>query len=370
MTIFIYLFVLGFLQEMSVNEDLFIIGLLFAVVFFNEVLRVVFPGKKQLIFYSLMSNVILIYVIGEYLVYEKNFFFFSIFILLLIDGTMILEKPLIIFYTGFLLFISNLRLSISLVDIRSIDGMGYTLFYIIICILIITVADFSKRQKFEKEVNRKLYNDLNKLHKEIEALIVVKERNRISRDIHDTLGHQWMATIMQLEIAESLIEGKPTEAKRLIGEVKETARESIKSVRGIVETLSESGELTLVQSLIAMILKFENRTGLKVQYKFKGDYEYKKVINDTIFRMVQESITNAVRHGHAENAWVEITFKKKIIVFEIRDNGIGSEVIDKGFGLKGMIERIEKIGGEISFSGDKGFYISGIISVKPEAIDD
>jgi len=365
--IIIYLFVMGYFLEISaLNPQVTMVGSLFAFIFMNEILRAIFNERKNLRYYSMMASVLLVYIMGEFTIVNGNYFLFSFYIILIVDGITSLKKPFAYFYTSFVMFLSVVRLISNMIAIESIEGIGYLVFYVIICGLIISIIEFSNRQKLEKEINRKLYEDLNKLHQEIEDLILVKERNRIARDIHDTLGHQWMATIMQLEMVEQLIHKEPDLAKQRIIEIKDTARESMKSVRGVVETLQEDGKLTLTQALIGMILKFEKRSGLKIQYKFKGDIEYKKHINDTVFRLVQESITNATRHGKAQNVTIEITFKKKIIVFEIKDDGIGATDITKGFGLNGMTERIKKIGGDIDFDGSDGFKVSGIITISNE----
>jgi len=362
---FIFLFSLGYLHENPLGETQIIIGSMFGIMFFGDVLRhIVFKNNRTVTYVTLFLSVGLLFGVQNYLTVTINYFFLGIFIIFLVDGMASFKGRMGLFYGIFVMIVSFIRFSLSYIEGFNITTISYVVLYLIIYGLLITTIYFAKYQQSEKEKNVILYNDLMSLHGKIEELVVVKERNRIARDVHDTLGHQWMAMIMQIEMASHMVKTDPEKASEILDNAKENARESMKAIRGVIETLEDVGELSLVQKLTAIIMKFEKRTGLKVTYQIKGEYEYSKGVNDCIYRLVQESLTNAVRHGKADNCSVDIVLKEKMITFEIQDDGRGAESITPGFGLKGMMDRIKHFDGEVIFESDNGFKTSGFIRIK------
>ena len=83
--------------------------------------------------------------------------------------------------------------------------------------------------------------------------------------------------------------------------------------------------------------------------------EYEKTDEDIIFRIIQESITNALRHGHATEVKINMHYDKNFLHLKIKDNGIGCDDVHFGFGLTQMKERLAMINGEVHFDGHQGF---------------
>ena len=83
-----------------------------------------------------------------------------------------------------------------------------------------------------------------------------------------------------------------------------------------------------------------------------------------IYRVIQESITNAVRHGHAGQIWITLKRIDGEVLLEIKDDGIGCKAMESGFGTRHMKERIEMLGGTVAFDGHKGFKVTAHIPIR------
>ena len=92
--------------------------------------------------------------------------------------------------------------------------------------------------------------------------------------------------------------------------------------------------------------------------KFDEDEE------NAIYRVIQEGITNAIRHGKAEKIWITMTKEDSDILLQIKDNGIGSKEIKSGFGTKHIKERIGMLGGTVTFDGSSGFTVNARIPIR------
>jgi len=199
---------------------------------------------------------------------------------------------------------------------------------------------------------------------QIEELATLQERNRIARDIHDSLGHSLTIFNIHLEAALRLIYSEPTEAEALLLEVKQISKQSLQEVRESVMMLRADrlqGK-SLFEAIAILVKEFQRTTGIIPQYKFEVFPEcsfdnLSKDLSDsqksTIYRLVQESLTNIYKHSAASE--VEITIQailkepgKEIKVW-IKDNGRGFNLNQHtcGFGLQGMKERTSAISGDL-----------------------
>ncbi|MDD4686414.1 MAG: ATP-binding protein, partial [Clostridia bacterium] len=82
-------------------------------------------------------------------------------------------------------------------------------------------------------------------------------------------------------------------------------------------------------------------------------------VNSAIYHILQEGMTNAIRHGNASKIWINLSYSNENIKFNIKDNGAGAVAFIEGFGLKGIKERVESFGGKVEFKQQDGFTIDG-----------
>lgn len=170
----------------------------------------------------------------------------------------------------------------------------------------------------------------------------IEERNRIAREIHDTLGHTMTGLSVGIDACIALIDYSVDETKKQLSIISGVARQGLKDVRRSMKKLRpDTFERESLESAIEKLIT-ETMSTSKVSIEFQSflpSLVFEDDEEDTIYRIVQEGITNAIRHGHASRIF--INFKKVDIwlVIRIRDNGIGCKDIHKGFGLTHMKEK-------------------------------
>jgi signal transduction histidine kinase len=190
----------------------------------------------------------------------------------------------------------------------------------------------------------------------------VAERLRISRDLHDTLGHHLTALSLQLEVASRLTGGQ---AATHVEQAHAITRLLLSDVRDVVGTLRQEGRIDLGTAIRALIAN----TGMLAIHL---DMPETLALDDpeqahALLRAVQEIITNAARHGHARNVWVRIQPSAGGIDFHARDDGQGTADLKLGHGLTGMRERFEQHAGRVDIhpGAGRGFEVHGFLP-RPE----
>lgn len=193
-----------------------------------------------------------------------------------------------------------------------------------------------------------------------------KERNRLAREIHDTLGHTLTGISAGIDASIATIDVAPTETKKQLEMISQVTREGINEVRRSVNELRPDAleRLSLDKAIHKMIAKF-SVTDTKIIFrshvpnlKFDSDEE------DTIYRVVQESITNSIRHGNAKNIVIEMKEEAFALHIFIVDDGNGAKEIKPGFGTRHIRERVERLKGSVSFDGSNGFKTQVIIPIR------
>jgi signal transduction histidine kinase len=117
--------------------------------------------------------------------------------------------------------------------------------------------------------------------------------------------------------------------------------------------------------LTELIEKFGEDTGIAVHWSTSGIlYKLYPSVETTLYKNTREALTNSARHGHAKNIDLSLEYQPEKIIYTIEDDGAGTKSLKKGFGLNGMEERIELVGGSIEYSSDKGFRITMVIPRK------
>ena len=191
-----------------------------------------------------------------------------------------------------------------------------------------------------------------------------KERSRIARQVHDTVGYSLTAVIVQLNVVRELVQRKSLRSR--IEQLEELMRQSLKDTRETVTVLrkenSEGRNESWRDTWIRLCNIFSNCTGVRI-HVIIGD-ELRAVdgeVGEALYRMLQESLTNAYRHGRATFIDVAMKWKKELkrILFRVSDNGIGCKHVEPGNGINGIMERVTALQGEVVWNTlpNKGFDI-------------
>lgn len=200
----------------------------------------------------------------------------------------------------------------------------------------------------QSEIIREQNTVLEQYLSQIERITLAEERNRLSKDLHDTVGHSYTSIIMGLETLrpELSIEAGGQKLDSLL----HLARKGLDEVRGYLHQLESPQEtLPLLHSLQQLGEEFQANAQVSVCFRnFGEEYPLPKQAKMAFFRCLQESLTNAVRHGQSTEIIVSLKFEQEHTRLEVQDNGIGAEKWQDGFGLNTMKERAMNLQGQVS----------------------
>ena len=192
-----------------------------------------------------------------------------------------------------------------------------------------------------------------------ERLAQSQERNRIARELHDTLAHTLSSVAVQLEAVKALFDVNGDEAKSLLVKSLENTRNGLRETRRTLKDLrsSELETFGLTRAITNILQSAKERTGFNVTTAIsEGMDSLPDEINHCLFRVVQEAVENIVRHSNAKNVSLKLFSLKNEIHLQIFDDGVGinKNVTNKkdNFGIQGMRERVEALGGSFSVSGN------------------
>lgn len=184
---------------------------------------------------------------------------------------------------------------------------------------------------------------------------VFEERNRIAKDIHDNAGHSITTVIMQTEAAKLLMDTDPEEAKNRIISANIQAKNALEQMRESVHLLAGREQTKpLKDEIETIIAQTIDGTDLKVRCDL-ADVQVEENAYRYICNSVKECLANGIRHGKATAFYFELKYVFSDICLYISDNGCGNDgEIKEGFGLRGMREKAEELGGRCTFSSEAG----------------
>jgi PAS domain S-box-containing protein len=201
---------------------------------------------------------------------------------------------------------------------------------------------------------------LNEFAEQSRQAAILEERNRLARDIHDTLAQGFTGVIVQLEALEDAIACcRRKEANQHLQRAGELARRSLNEARRSVHALRpqalEGGNFW--DALKGLIKNTTAGTALHTAFSLRGKLRHLPLAwQENLLHIGQEALTNALKYAHSHNFETRLTFNTKELHLELRDDGDGFKVKERhdGFGLAGMRERVEQMGGKLKISSARG----------------
>jgi signal transduction histidine kinase len=205
-----------------------------------------------------------------------------------------------------------------------------------------------------------------------QELAVLRERTRLAREMHDTIGHALVLISVKLEAAQRLRERDPERCDHELESTKQIARETMTALRASIADLRSPilEHAPINQVLSRSTRELARRTGLHITYTLQADIDLlPETIAETLWKVSQEAFTNIEKHAHASHVQVRISRQDEQLLLHIHDDGIGlppelcqprqdgSLVYNNSpqghYGLRGMLERIEAIGGQLTLYSGK-----------------
>jgi signal transduction histidine kinase len=201
-----------------------------------------------------------------------------------------------------------------------------------------------------------------------EEASMIRERKRISREIHDTTGYAMTNIIMMSEAARALIDSDAVKAAGVVEQMKQQAQSGLNETRRALRELRsiDDSRATGLKAVNHLVRTFEKATGVTVIFNYaNAPWSLGERIDDVVYRLVQEGMTNAFRHGRATRIIVNFWHDESGLFCHIHDNGQGSTEIVEGMGISGMRERIEGLQGRLdAYNLADGFQLSAWIPLK------
>ncbi|MGH1146022.1 response regulator [Bacillus pseudomycoides] len=206
----------------------------------------------------------------------------------------------------------------------------------------------------QSETIRNQKHVLEQYVSQVERITLLEERDRLSKDLHDTMGHSYTSIIMGMETLRT--ELKTREGEQKLDSLLLLARNSMEEVRMYLHQMDLPQEsLPLAVTLQQLTEEFEKHAKVNVRTRIIGEeYMVSKQSKMTLYRSLQEALTNAVRHGQSTKIIVSLHFEPQQIRLDVQDNGCGVEDWKDGFGLSAMKERMIQLQGRVTVYSKKG----------------
>ncbi|MDF2674549.1 MAG: two-component sensor histidine kinase [Clostridiales bacterium] len=359
----LFFFAIGVYSVMTIPSNLVPRFILFSLLYLLNMQVRYLLLKGELALLSLIIELIIVLLLGTSfggLIYLLTF-------ITLIYGTINIEK-----YLYGISVVSLIALVYLLKD-RSIDYIVlniviYTAILVLLMTLLRTSNKVNELEHLYDDVRRYSY-ELENTKKQVEAyskrveeLTQLEERNRISEEIHDTIGHRLTALLIQMEAGIRVMDLDTLKGRELIVESRDNLRESIDVLRETVRGMKPKAYRNFLASIEDMLREFEKKTSVNVVLSLLGTpVKLYPGVEIVLYRNLQESLTNSIKHGKSQNIDVTLKYIENTVALTVKDDGIGCSEINKGMGILGMEERTSFVGGSIRVFSNDGFILECIV---------
>lgn len=357
------------ISDLSVLNFFAIILILFFII--NTQIRYFFiRGRNVPIFISIIFD----WIIGSIFYIYYGGLILPYFIIGIVDSFFLLEGPIVYISS----IIGLLTLLYSGRDLSTIDLLSNT-FIIISLGLISLIAKESEDKKTKAENSyhklRKSADELIHSNEELEVyansikeLSILKERNRISREIHDSVGHSLSTIIIQLGAIEKIAKRDGETAATMANNLHKFAKDGLEEIRRALQELKPDRykEYETLIAIETLTRDFSKLTNIDVKLGFsKVKHPLQEEMSLVLYRIVQEFLSNSGKHSDANKINIFMHFSDEDLIVTMKDNGKGTNKINMGMGLTSICERTNELGGKIRFesSTGKGFLLRVVFPI-------
>lgn len=244
-----------------------------------------------------------------------------------------------------------------------------------LCSLIFKMAEtYSARVSRWEQIATTLRRDMQRLTKNLnenqeyiqqsEYTIKLEERNRVSQEIHDQVGHTMAGALIQMEASKRLMATNQEQAAQLLQNAIQLSKEGLEQIRLTLKNMKPPLEQLGISRLQLFINEFAARNQVQATLVHIGDLEQIMPIHWKIIQEnVTEALTNAMKYGEPRTISVEIHVLNKFIKAVVHNDGKSEAKIKKGLGILGMEERTATVGGTLIVDGTNGFSVTTLIPI-------
>ncbi|GGE34590.1 two-component sensor histidine kinase [Pullulanibacillus camelliae] len=322
---------------------------------------------------------LLAYIFHSTTIRKVMLFFTALFIILcqhVLDPSLIILLPLCLFElmsyyiqkSWVLLLVSCLPELVLKESLRIPYGLSTSLSFVIFYLvfthtkkLTLYTDRLDKMRQDMQRLTRKL-NENEAYIKQSEYTLKLEERNRLSQEIHDSIGHSMTGALIQMEAAKHVMNTDKEKATDLLQNAINISKEGIESMRLTLKNMKPETDQMGLNRLRLLIDAFSSKHGIPAPFTHKGNLDkitplqWKVIIENT-----GEALTNVLKYANATVVAIDIQVLNKFVRLEIKDNGQGMEKLKKGLGIVGMEERTAALHGTIIVDGSKGFSVTTLL---------
>lgn len=241
--------------------------------------------------------------------------------------------------------------------------------------LFLTMADryISRVVKLESQ-NDKMRKDMQRLTKSLhenkeyirqsEYTFKLEERNRLSQEIHDKIGHSMTGALIQMEAAKRLLEIDKEKSAELLQNAIHISKDGIESIRVTLKNMKPPTEQIGIHRMKLFIEEFASKHDINIPFVYKGNLDMISPIQWKIIgENVTEALTNGMKYADATVISIDIHVLNKMVKVQVKDNGKGATLVKKGLGIMGMEERTASVNGKIIVDGTSGFSVTMLLPI-------
>ncbi|MEK3659557.1 sensor histidine kinase [Paenibacillus sp. FSL F4-0236] len=230
-----------------------------------------------------------------------------------------------------------------------------SILYVMMSVIFVSFADLFLKQVHARIRTQTFLEDLERAHRKVEELTLANERQRMARDLHDTLAQGLAGIIMQLDAVDAhLTKGNSQRAQEIVQHSMVHAKKTLSEARLAIDNLRSKTFATVdfSDAIREEIERFNNATGIPVFLDMSMEGSIPKLIMEHGLHMIGECLTNVARHAEAKHVWVYVRIEDENMNLEIKDDGKGISSNHRGskaghYGLIGMKERVRILGGSL-----------------------
>ncbi|MCA9927813.1 MAG: sensor histidine kinase [Anaerolineales bacterium] len=236
---------------------------------------------------------------------------------------------------------------------------------VVMLLFVLVYVVLYMRQILAREEAQKLLTELQTAHQklaeyaqQVEALTLEAERQRMARELHDTLAQGLAGLVLQLETMEAHIEkGRPEKLSNVVTVAKEQARTTLAEARRAIDDL-RAVETSPIEAILHEVKQFKTTTGIPCEVTLPTAVSLPAPISEHAIRFVAEGLANVTHHAQASQTWVTVIKENGRLHLEVRDNGIGfnpNDTIPAGhYGIQGLRERARLANGTLTIDTAPG----------------
>ena len=340
------------------------------LIIYNELFLITKKSKKILIILSSCAVMLLTTALGflsDGRIYQY-FYIVVIFQIMRVIGFKISILSLLaaIFLRIFVL-INKLDSMQKVISIFLQDIGLYSIGFVVFALIAFILVQNKELLRIKEELTTRnasmasTYENLRTAYNKLEDYTIVKERTNLAREMHDTVGHTLTTTLVELELCK-MHANKEQDISEHLDNVTEQVRKGLFELRTTVTKMKDS--VNWYKEINVLIERLIKNTGVSITNYIDDISSLNQNTQSCCYRIIQEGITNGLKHGHATAFVINLNITESVIKLAVIDNGRGCSGFNKGFGLSAMSERVSELGGSIEFENSvEGFTINAELPI-------